>query len=542
MEDEPVDAARPPATPSQDAAAASGLDWADAPPPGGAAESTAAGGPAPASSAAASSTAVGPVAASQAVASQVGPGLAAGGHATITAVADRRAAAGHPGSPGGHASGNGHPSRAGSSRHGRGAARDTSTRVEVSVVMPCLNEEESVGDCVRAARAGLSRLGLPGEVVVVDNGSTDSSAARAAAAGARVVAERRRGYGNAYLTGFAAARGRLIVMGDADSSYDFTAIDALVTPLLRGEADYVLGSRLGGQILPGAMPWLHRYVGNPVLTAILNRLFGVRASDAHSGMRAFTRDAYARMALRSEGMELASEIVVAAARAELRCLEIPITYHPRVGASKLDSVRDGWRHLRFMLLLAPRHLFVLPGLLLLGLGLLGQASLLVAAVTDPARVTGGPGVHGAWEPYGWYGTLLCVLAALVGGQLVLLGAFADAHHGRVGWRMPGQRPPRLVRWPLAPGRGGYLGSTLFATGLLAALVLGVLVVTATTGHDATGMARVTAPWPGWSPRLGAPAALPAAGLALTAAALGLQGMLGTFYLRLVATATGAAAR
>jgi hypothetical protein len=430
---------------------------------------------------------------------------------------------------------------AGAARNSGGPAGDPAP-VEVSVVMPCLNEEASVGDCVRAARAGLSRLGVPGEVVVVDNNSTDASAARAAAAGARVVAESRRGYGNAYLAGFAAARGRLIVMGDADSSYDFTAIDALVTPLLRGDADYVLGSRLGGRILPGAMPWLHRYIGNPVLTAILNRLFAVRASDAHSGMRAFTQDAYGRMALRSEGMELASEIVVAAARAELRCAEVPITYHPRVGTSKLASLRDGWRHLRFMLLLAPRHLFVLPGLLLLGLGLLGQAAMLVAAATDPARVPQGQGVGGPWEPSGCYGTLLCLVGTLLGGQLVLLGVFADAHHGRVGWRMPGQRPPRLVRWPLTPGRGGYLGTLLFASGLTATIVLGVLVVTATSDHDAAGIARMAAPWPGWSPRLGAPAALPAAGLALTTAALGLQGMLGTLYLRVVTTATGAATR
>jgi len=421
--------------------------------------------------------------------------------------------------------------------------------VEISVVMPCLNEEESVGDCVRAARAGLARLGLPGEVVVVDNGSTDSSAARATAAGARVVAERRRGYGNAYLAGFATAHGRLIVMGDADSSYDFTALDALVTPLLRGEADYVLGSRMGGHIMPGAMPWLHRYIGNPMLTAILNRLFGVRASDAHSGMRAFTREACARMALRSEGMELASEIVVAAARAQLRCVEVPITYHPRVGASKLDSIRDGWRHLRFMLLLAPRHLFVLPGLLLLTLGVLGQSALLAAAASDPGRttdltgmtgmtgvdMTGIAGVRGVWEPYGWIGTLLGLVAALVGGQLVLLGMFADAHHGRIGWRMPGQRPLRPVRWLLAPGRGAYLGTALFAAGLVATVVLGVLVAVATGSDDDTGAGRGTTPWPGWSPRIGAPVALPAAGLAVTVTALGLQCVLGTLYLRLMTT-------
>ncbi|WP_311447206.1 glycosyltransferase family 2 protein, partial [Frankia nepalensis] len=403
--------------------------------------------------------------------------------------------------------------------------------VEVSVVMPCLNEEASVADCVRAARAGLARLGLPGEVLVVDNGSTDASAAVAAAAGARVVSEWRRGYGNAYLAGFAAARGRLVVMGDADSSYDFTTIDALVAPLLRGEADYVLGSRLGGRILPGAMPWLHRYVGNPVLTAILNRLFGVRASDAHSGMRAFTREGCARMALRSEGMELASEIVIAAARVGLRCVEVPITYHPRVGASKLDSLRDGWRHLRFMLLLAPRHVFVLPGLALLALGLLAQAALLVVGASDPTRTAGA----GSW--YGGYGTLLAALAAVAGGMLVLLGVFADAHHGRVGWRMARQRPPRLVRWALAPDRGGYVGGALLVGGIAAAAALGALVTTAIDPAAVPAMPRPRARWFDWSDRLGAPAALPAAALAVTVAALGLQGILGTLHLRLVTAAT-----
>ncbi|WP_235609061.1 glycosyltransferase family 2 protein, partial [Frankia casuarinae] len=207
--------------------------------------------------------------------------------------------------------------------------------VEVSVVMPCLNEQESVGVCVRKALAGLATAGAAGEVVVVDNGSTDRSADVAAAAGARVVRETRRGYGNAYLAGFAAARGRLIVMGDADDSYDFSDLGVLLAPLRAGRADYVLGSRFAGEILPGAMPWLHRYVGNPVLTGILNRLFDVRSSDAHSGMRAFSREAYLRMQLRCEGMELASELVIAAGRAELRIEEVPITYHPRVGASKL---------------------------------------------------------------------------------------------------------------------------------------------------------------------------------------------------------------
>lgn len=220
--------------------------------------------------------------------------------------------------------------------------------MDVSVVMPCLNEEASVGLCVQRAWEGLARTGLHGEIIVCDNGSTDGSVEVAQLAGARVVHQPRRGYGIAYLTGMDEARGWVIVMGDSDCSYDFLEIDQLVNPLLDGY-EYVLGSRFAGAIQPGAMPWLHRYVGNPVLTGILNHLFGLHTTDAHSGMRAFTRDGYRRMNLRSEGMELASEIVIAGARSGLRIIEVPITYHPRVGASKLHPWRDGWRHLRFML-------------------------------------------------------------------------------------------------------------------------------------------------------------------------------------------------
>jgi glycosyltransferase involved in cell wall biosynthesis len=170
-----------------------------------------------------------------------------------------------------------------------------------------------------------------------------------------VVREPRRGYGHAYLAGFAAARGRYLVMGDSDCSYDFGELPRLVAPLRADGADYVLGSRFAGEILPGAMPWTHRHIGNPVLTGILNRLFGLRTSDAHSGMRAFTRAAYERMAPRHGGMELASELVVAAAATRLRVEEVPITYRPREGISKLRSLRDAGRHLRFMLSYAVRH-------------------------------------------------------------------------------------------------------------------------------------------------------------------------------------------
>ena len=231
----------------------------------------------------------------------------------------------------------------------------------VSVVMPCLNEEATIGRCVAKAWRGIELAGVPGEVIVADNGSTDRSPEIAAAAGARVIHQPKRGYGNAYLAGFAAARGRYLVMGDADDTYDFGEVGRFIVPLREGGYDYVLGSRFKGKILPGAMPWHHRWIGNPVLTWILNRLFGLHASDAHSGMRAFTREAYERMRLQSPGMEFASEIVINAAKARLRVTEVPITYYPREGESKLRSFRDGWRHLRYMLLYSPDWLFLAPG-------------------------------------------------------------------------------------------------------------------------------------------------------------------------------------
>lgn len=227
-------------------------------------------------------------------------------------------------------------------------SQGTGEVVDLSVVMPCLNEEESVSWCVERAWQGIECTGLQGEVVVCDNGSVDHSVEVAERAGARVVHEAKRGYGRAYLAGIEASVGGMIVIGDSDCSYDFFELHRLIGPLLEGY-DYVLGSRFTGTILPGAMPFLNRYLGNPVLTALLNSLFGLHTSDAHSGMRAFTRSAYERMGLQCEGMEFASEIVIAAARARLRVTEVPIAYHPRLGRSKLRRWRDGARHVQFML-------------------------------------------------------------------------------------------------------------------------------------------------------------------------------------------------
>jgi glycosyltransferase involved in cell wall biosynthesis len=240
--------------------------------------------------------------------------------------------------------------------------------VRVSIVMPCLNEAETVATCVRKARAWLASAGITGEVLVVDNGSTDRSPELAEAAGAHVIREERRGYGNAYLRGFAEARGDVIVMGDADDTYDFSRLDELIKPLDDG-FDMVVGNRFSGGIGKGAMPWAHRYVGSPIINLLIRRFIGIRIGDSQSGFRAFTRRAYDRLRMRSGGMEFASEMIVNAAREGLNVTEVPAPYSIRLGESKLNTVRDGWRHLRFLLLAAPNFLFILPGLAFLGMGI-----------------------------------------------------------------------------------------------------------------------------------------------------------------------------
>ena len=220
--------------------------------------------------------------------------------------------------------------------------------IKVSVVMPCLNEEETLGTCIEKAQNTLKALDIQGEVVVADNGSTDSSVEIAERLGARVVHQTQRGYGAAYLAGLAAAQGHYIIMGDSDDTYDFTDLERFLTPLSEGY-DLVMGNRFKGEILPGAMPWAHRYIGNPILSGILRILFRTPISDSHCGMRSLTADAYKRMKLQTPGMEFASEMVIKAEQVGLKIHEIPITYHPRGGVSKLNSVRDAIRHLRFML-------------------------------------------------------------------------------------------------------------------------------------------------------------------------------------------------
>lgn len=213
--------------------------------------------------------------------------------------------------------------------------------------MPCLNEELAVGRCVRQVIDTLAAAHVDGEVIVVDNGSSDASAAQAARAGARVIRQARRGYGIACQTGLAASHGDVLVMGDCDGSYDFSSIPALIKRL--DNSDLVLGSRLRGAILPGAMPLLHRWLGTPLLTLTLNKLFGVYCSDAHTGLRALRRGLYQHLSLTTTGMEFASELIIEAARVGAKIAELPITYLPRTGESKLRALPDAARHLHLML-------------------------------------------------------------------------------------------------------------------------------------------------------------------------------------------------
>ncbi len=291
------------------------------------------------------------------------------------------------------------------------AGVETPDAFELSVVIPCLNEAEAIEIVIEKALSTMERQGIDGEVVVADNGSEDGSQALATAAGARVIHEPRRGYGSAYQAGFAAARGRYILMGDADDTYDFTELDRFIAPLRDG-ADMVIGNRMNN-IQPGAMPWLHRYVGNPVLSGLLNMFFRTGVSDAHCGMRAFRRDLLPALDLRATGMEFASEHVIRSAKLGLDIRQVDIDYHPRKGESKLSSFSDGWRHLRFLLIHSPTWLFTLPGAVLAVLGLIGGAITL-------------SGIELFGREWQLHSLIASVAAIIIGAQIFQIGVFSRA--------------------------------------------------------------------------------------------------------------------
>lgn len=325
--------------------------------------------------------------------------------------------------------------------------------VELTILMPCLNEAETVATCVRKALEFLSAQQVVGEVLVADNGSTDGSADLAAKAGARVVHVAERGYGRALLGGFAAARGKFIIMGDADDSYDFTALEPFLRKLREGY-DLVMGNRFAGGIAPGAMPALHRWLGNPVLTAIGRLLFHAPVRDFHCGLRGFSKAAVQRMNLQTVGMELASEIVLKACVLGMRIAEVPTTLSP-AGRSRpphLRSWRDGWRHLRFMLIYSPRWLFLYPGLALMCAGA-AVGLWLLPGPRPVGRVT-----------FDVHTLLYAALAVLIGFQAVLFALFTKVYAETEQLLPPDPRLARLARWfTLEVGLG--IGFGLIALGV-----------------------------------------------------------------------------
>jgi glycosyltransferase involved in cell wall biosynthesis len=288
----------------------------------------------------------------------------------------------------------------------------------ISIVMPCLNEKDSVALCVTKANGWLERSGYPGEVLVVDNGSTDGSPELALAAGARVVYESARGYGSALRRGFDEALGEWLVMGDCDDTYEFGDLDGLVAPLSNG-TDMSIGNRFAGGIAPGAMTWSHRYIGTPVISLLLRIFTGLRVGDSQCGLRAFTRDAMDRLALTTAGMELASEMILKAARCGLNVADVPIPYAERVGEAKLNTLRDGWRHLRFLVLASPNYLFTIPGTLFTLLGL----AILIAALPNSEIEVGSR----TWQPV-FAGSIFVV----VGVNSLLLGFASRLYTSSVG--------------------------------------------------------------------------------------------------------------
>ncbi len=336
--------------------------------------------------------------------------------------------------------------------------------VEVSIVMPCLNEADTLTPCIRKAWDALGRAGVSGEVVVADNDSSDGSPRIAESLGARVVNVAARGYGNALMAGIAAARGRYIIMGDADDSYDFGEAPKFIEKLRQG-FDLVQGCRLpagGGRVMPGAMPWLHRWIGTPILTFLMRKWFGARINDVNCGMRGFTKSFYQSLHQNCPGMEFATEMIIRAYLFWGRIAEVPITLHPdgrKSHTPHLRTFRDGWRHLRLYLTFSPRWLFVIPGLaLMLGGLIVGILGLLTVEVVPGVTVSSNTALIGS-------------LAVICGYQALVFSMFTKTLAVASGWLPEDELYKRLYRL-LTLERGLLLALAGLVSGLaLIALVL-----------------------------------------------------------------------
>lgn len=321
----------------------------------------------------------------------------------------------------------------------------------ISVVLPCLNEGKTVGACVTQAKEGLKKAGVKGEVIVCDNGSTDNSVKEAQKAGAKVIFEPQRGYGCASLTGIKAAAGDWIVTADSDGTYNLGEISQLLGPLKNG-ADLVIGSRIAGKILPGSMPFLHRYLGTPLLNFFLRLFYHLYLSDTQSGMRAFTKEAFRRMRLKTLGMEFASEMLVRASQEGLKITEVPISYSKRISPSKLSRFRDAWRHLRFMLLFAPTYLFLAPGAIFMSIGFIG----LLALTWRPVWFLG--------RAFDFHSMILASLLTLLGYQIIMLGIYAKVFSWTQGFSKNSFIINHTLRYFRLEG-GILLGSLISLVGL-----------------------------------------------------------------------------
>jgi glycosyltransferase involved in cell wall biosynthesis len=330
-------------------------------------------------------------------------------------------------------------------------------RVELSIVMPCLNEAETLASCIEKATQSLQANGISGEIIIADNGSTDGSQEIARALGARVVPVQEKGYGSALMAGIAAARGDFVIMGDADDSYDFANLQPFISSLRAGY-DLVMGNRFAGGIRPGAMPALHRYLGNPVLTSIGRLFFRSPCKDFHCGLRGFRKSSIVELDLRTTGMEFASEMVVKATLHGVRIAEVPTTLSPdgRSRAPHLRSWRDGWRHLRFLLLYSPRWLFLYPGLLL----------MLVGAIVG-AILTAGPFTLGG-VTFDVHTLLYSALAIIVGFQAIVFAIFTKVFAISEGLLPDDPRLDKVMNY-ITLETGLVIGFLFFAGGLAASI-------------------------------------------------------------------------